>query len=83
MPLLALGGGIAAGLAWIIADPVDSGPSLLRHGASLVAVFVRRSWPNARGSRSPLCRWIFVGSPDCDKVPRAPCPRADLCYFRP
>jgi len=40
MPLMAVGGGIAVGLAWIIADPEGSGRSLLRHGASLVAVFV-------------------------------------------
>jgi len=38
--LMAVGAGIAAGLAWMLADPEGSAPSLLRHGAWVVAVFV-------------------------------------------
>lgn len=38
--LTAVGAGIAAGLAWMLADPEGSVPSLLRHGALGVAVLV-------------------------------------------
>jgi hypothetical protein len=38
--LMVVGAGIAAGLAWMLADPEGSVPSLLRHGAWVVAVLV-------------------------------------------
>ena len=38
--LTAVGAVIAAGLAWMLADPEGSMPSLLRHGAWVAAVLV-------------------------------------------
>ncbi|MDO8479797.1 MAG: hypothetical protein Q7W02_27080 [Candidatus Rokubacteria bacterium] len=38
--LMAVGAGIVVGLPWMLADPAGSVPSLLRHGAWVVAVLV-------------------------------------------